>query len=282
MKILVTGSNGMLGQDLMPVLREDHDTISFPKEKLDVTRKDNAHKAILETNPDLVINCAAYTNVDGAEEEIYKAFSVNGIGVQNLALACEKIGIPICHISTDYVFDGMKIAPYTPFDNTNPINRYGESKLAGEKYIQWITNRFYIIRTSWLYGKGGKNFVSTIRRTLKEQPVVRVVHDQTGSPTSTVMLSHAIKSLIETGAYGIYHFTDETDGGISWYDFARTVAEYTDSDTKIIPITTAEFPRPAKRPAYSVLDTGIYYMVTGKEPVGWREPLKDYLKLSIT
>lgn len=282
MKILVTGSNGMLGQDLMPVLREDHDTISFPKEKLDVTRKDNALKAILETDPDLVINCAAYTNVDGAEEERYKAFSVNGIGVQNLALACEKIGIPICHISTDYVFDGSKRTPYTPFDNTNPVNRYGESKLAGEKYIQWITNRFYIIRTSWLYGKGGKNFVSTIRRTLKEQPVVRVVHDQTGSPTSTVMLSHAIKSLIETGAYGIYHFTDETDGGISWYDFARAVAEYTDSDTRIIPITTAEFPRPAKRPAYSVLDTGIYYMVTGKEPVGWREPLKDYLKLSIT
>lgn len=282
MKILVTGSNGMLGQDLMPVLSEDHDAIPFPIEKLDVTRKDNAHKAILETNPDLVINCAAYTNVDGAEEERYKAFSVNGIGVQNLALACEKIGIPICHISTDYVFDGMKRTPYTPFDNTNPINRYGESKLAGEKYIQWITNRFYIIRTSWLYGKGGKNFVSTIRRTLKEQSVVRVVHDQTGSPTSTVMLSHAIKSLIETGAYGIYHFTDETNGGISWYDFAREVAEYTDSDTRIIPITTAEFPRPAKRPAYSVLDTGIYYMVTGKEPVGWREPLKDYLKLSIT
>ncbi len=282
MKILVTGSDGMLGQDLMSVLRENHEVIPFPKERLDITKIDNAHKALLETNPDLLINCAAYTNVDGAEEERYKAFSVNGIGVQNLALACEKIGIPICHISTDYVFDGTKRTPYTPFDNTNPINRYGESKLAGEKYIQWITNRFYIIRTSWLYGKGGKNFVSTIRRTLKEQSVVRVVHDQTGSPTSTVMLSQAIKNLIGTGAYGIYHFTDETDGGISWYDFARKVAEYTDSDTRIIPITTAEFPRPAKRPAYSVLDTGIYYMVTGKEPVGWKEPLKDYLKLSIT
>ncbi|MEK6673744.1 MAG: dTDP-4-dehydrorhamnose reductase [Nitrospirota bacterium] len=281
MKILVTGSNGMLGQDLIPILKENHEAIPFPKYKLDITKIDSAHKAVLETNPDLVINCAAYTNVDGAENETYKAFSVNGTGVQNLALACEEMGIPICHISTDYVFDGGKRTPYTPFDNTNPINRYGESKLAGEKYIQWITNRFYIIRTSWLYGKGGKNFVSTIRRTLKEQSVVRVVHDQTGSPTSTVMLSHAIKSLIETGAYGIYHYTDETDGGISWYDFARAVADYTGSDTELVPITTEEFPRPAKRPAYSVLDTGIFYMVTGQEPVGWKEPLKDYLKLSI-
>lgn len=276
MKILVTGSKGMLAHDLIPILKETHEVIAFSREDLDTTLRDRVSQIIKDTSPDLVINCAAYTNVDKAEKEREKAFLVNGISVQNLALVCHNKNIPLCHISTDYVFDGEKGRPYTPFDNTNPINTYGESKLAGEKYIQWLMNRFYIVRTSWLYGRGGNNFVSSILRIAKEQPL-RVVEDQIGSPTSTVSLSHAIRSLIHSGAYGIYHFTDETNGGISWYDFAKEIIRLSGYNTNVVPIKTDEFLRPAKRPRYTVLATWSFSAVTGRIPVNWKEALKDYL-----
>jgi len=277
MKILVTGSRGMLAHDLILILREAHEVFAFSRETLDITRRGQVYNAIKETEPDLVINCAAYTAVDRAEEDREKAFLINGIGVQNLALVCSDSTIPLCHISTDYVFDGKKAAPYTPFDSTNPLNVYGESKLAGEKYIQWIMNRFYIVRTSWLYGRAGNNFVETVIRLAKEQPVIRVVNDQIGSPTSTVTLAHAIKRLIETGACGIYHYTDDTGKGISWYDFAREVVGILGLNTEVVPITSEEFPRPAKRPGYSVLDTGLFSMVTGHSAISWKDALKDYL-----
>ncbi|MBI4710681.1 MAG: NAD(P)-dependent oxidoreductase, partial [Nitrospirae bacterium] len=159
MKIIITGSNSMLAQDLIPLLKKDHEVKSFSRQELDITKKDIAAKIIKSNEPEVVINCAAFTNVDKAEKERDKAFLVNGTGVQNLALLCADAGIPLCHISTDYVFDGKKKKPYTPFDNPSPINAYGESKLAGEKYVQWILNKFYIVRTSWLYGRGGSNFV---------------------------------------------------------------------------------------------------------------------------
>lgn len=278
MKVLVTGSNSMLAQDLIPVLKERNDVAAFSREDLDITGRGNVYEAIKSSAPDLVINCSAYTNVDKAEEEREKAFLINGIGVQNISLICSDGGIPLCHISTDYVFDGKKQTPYTPFDNTNPINVYGESKLAGERYIEWITNRFYIIRTSWLYGRGGNNFVSTMLRLAKEKTEIPVVKDQAGSPTSTVSLSRAIDALIKTGAYGIYHFTDETGGGISWHDFALEIMGLSGLKTKVVPITADEFPRPAKRPEYSVLDTETFSMATGYYPKNWRDSLRDYLK----
>jgi dTDP-4-dehydrorhamnose reductase len=277
MKILIAGAGGMLGHDLIPVLKERHEAVSRTREKLDITVRDHVYRSVREISPDIVINCAAYTQVDKAEEEWEKAFLVNGIGVQNLALACRDGDIPLCHISTDYVFDGEKESPYSPFDNTHPINVYGESKLAGEKYIQWLTNKFYVIRTSWLYGKGGNNFVSTILKLSEERPEIRVVKDQIGSPTSTVSLSHAVKNLIETGAYGIYHFTDKTDGGISWFDFAREIVKLSGHNTEIVPITTDEFPRPARRPRRSFLDTGLFSLVTGHKPEDWQKVLKNYL-----
>lgn len=277
MKILVTGSKGMLAHDLVPILEEVHEVIAPPEDDLDITVRDKVSRITKETSPDVVINCAAYTKVDKAEEERSRAFLINGTGVQNLALVCHDGGIPLCHISTDYVFDGKKGKPYTPFDNTNPINTYGESKLAGEKYIQWLTNRFYIVRTSWLYGRGGSNFVSTILRIAKEQKMIRVVKDQIGSPTSTVSLSHAIKSLVDSGAYGIHHFTDETNGGISWYDFAKEIIRLSGLKTEVIPITTYEFPRPAKRPIYAVLDTLSLSEITGYTPVNWKDALKAFL-----
>ncbi len=277
MKILVTGARGMLASDLIPILRKGSEVIAPAEEDLDITRKEIVYSILEESSPDIVINCAAYTQVDKAEEERDKAYLVNGIGVQNIALACQDKGVPLCHISTDYVFDGTKAGPYTPFDNTNPINIYGESKLAGEKYIQWIMNRFYIIRTSWLYGKAGNNFVATMLRLAKEKPEIRVVKDQTGSPTNTVSLSIAIEKLISTGSYGIYHFTDKTQSGISWFDFAEEIFHQSGFKTRVVPIATAEFPRPARRPANSVLDTSLYSLVTGHETKDWREALKEYL-----
>jgi dTDP-4-dehydrorhamnose reductase len=279
MKILVTGSKGMLAQDLIPVLKESHEVFAPPEEELDIIKRDVLYHSLNTTLPDFVVNCAAYTNVDKAEEERGKAFLVNGIGVQNIALVCAEAGVPLCHISTDYVFDGENNKPYTPFDNTHPINTYGESKLAGEKYIQWILKKFSIIRTSWLYGIRGSNFVLTILRLAKERPVIKVVNDQIGSPTSTVTLSQGLKKVIESGAYGIYHITDETDEGISWFDFAKEIIRISGFKTEIIPITTEEYPRPAKRPRYSVLDMEMTRLATGFNPVDWKVALNQIMQL---
>jgi len=276
MKILVTGAKGMLAHDLIPILGERHEVFSPAEEDLDITKKDVLYRALKNSLPDIVINCAAYTQVDKAEEERNKAFLVNGIGVQNLALVCNDDNIPLCHISTDYVFDGEKKIPYTPFDHTNPINTYGESKLAGEKYIEWAMTRFYIIRTSWLYGKAGNNFVSTILRLSKEKQQLRVVDDQRGSPTSTMSLARGIAAIISTGAYGIHHFTDETDGGISWYDFAKEIVRLSGSPAAVIPVTSDAFPRPARRPPHSVLDTSLFILATGQRPTDWKEALRNY------
>ena len=187
----------MLARDLIPVLKENNEVMPLSKQEMDITQKDAVIKNIKSNAPDMVINCAAYTKVDTAEEEKDRAFQVNGIGVQNLAVVCAEMQIPLCHISTDYVFDGRKNKPYTPFDAANPLNIYGESKLAGEKYIQWILNKFYIVRTSGLYGRGDNNFVMTILRLAKERRTMKVVTDQICSPTSTANLAAGIKNLLK-------------------------------------------------------------------------------------
>lgn len=277
MKIIVTGSKGMLAQDLIPILKAGHVVMPFSKMEMDITQKKVVFEKITANEPDIVINCAAYTNVDKAEEEREKAFLINAIGVQNLALVCAEIQIPLCHISTDYVFDGQKNRPYTPFDNTNPLNFYGESKLAGERYIQWILDKFYIVRTSGLYGMGGNNFVFTIIKLAKEHLRVKVVKDQIGSPTFTANLSYGIKKLIETGSYGIYHITDDSGDGISWFDYAKEILAFSGINAEVIPVTSEEFPRPAKRPAYSVLSTEIMRLVTGYIPEKREIALKRFI-----
>jgi dTDP-4-dehydrorhamnose reductase len=277
MKVLITGAKGMLAHSLIPILREKHTVIPLPREELDITERHCVYKTIKDTLPNIVINCAAYTKVDKAEEEREKAFLINGTGVQNLALACAEKGIPLVHISTDYIFDGEKKTPYTPFDIPNPLNVYGQSKLAGERYIQWITNKFYIIRTSWLYGEGGNNFVSAILKKAREQSTIRVVKDQIGSPTYTTSLSNSIKRLIESGAYGIYHITDETDGGISWSDFAKEIISLLGLKTEVIPVPTEEFPTPARRPKYSVLDTQMARLSLKINLPFWRDELQKFL-----
>ncbi|MDP3260718.1 MAG: dTDP-4-dehydrorhamnose reductase [Thermodesulfovibrionales bacterium] len=277
MKILVTGSEGMLAQDLKSVLGENNEIIPLSRQKMDITQKDAVIKNIKSNAPDMVINCAAYTKVDTAEEEKDRAFQVNGIGVQNVAVACAEMQIPLCHISTDYVFDGRKKKPYTPFDAANPLNIYGESKLAGEKYIQWIMNKFYIVRTSGLYGRGDNNFVMTILRLAKERRTMKVVTDQICSPTSTANLAAGIKKLIECGSFGIYHITDDSGDGISWFDYAREIVSMAGISTEIIPVTSEEFPRPAKRPAYSVLDTEITRLAINYTPEKREVALRKFL-----
>ncbi|MFA5847257.1 MAG: dTDP-4-dehydrorhamnose reductase [Thermodesulfovibrionales bacterium] len=283
MKILITGSKGMLAQDLIPLLKEGHEVISFSRQEMDITQKDVMLKNIKSAAPEIVINCAAYANVDKAEAagERDRVFMTNAIGVQNLAVACAEMRIPLCHISTDYVFDGRKGRPYTPFDNTNPLSVYGESKLAGEKYIQWISDKFYIVRTSGLYGRGDNNFVSTILKLAREHSMVKVVTDQIGSPTSTVSLSAGIKKLIESGNFGIYHIADDSGNGISWFDYAREIISTAGIKAEIIPVTSDEFPRPARRPAYSVLDTEIMRLATGYAPEKREVALKKFLAGSI-
>lgn len=263
MKILITGSKGMLAQDLIPVLQESHKVIPFSEHEMDIIQKDVVLKNIKGIAPDILINCAAYTNVDKAEEEKDIAFQVNAVGVQNLAIACAEMNIPLCHISTDYVFDGKKNKPYTPFDQTDPLNAYGHSKLAGEKYIQWILNRFYIVRTSGLYGKGGSNFVYAILKLAREQSRLKIVTDQIGSPTSTLTVSAGIKNLIESGNFGIYHIADDSGNGISWFDYAKEIISIAGISAEIIPVTSEEFSRPAKRPAYSALSTEVLRLSTG-------------------
>ena len=277
MKLIVLGSKGMLARDLIPMLTEEHATFPFDQDQVDITDKKRVFDVIGSMKPDLVVNCAAYNQVDQAETDHDAAFGVNADGVQHLALACEEFGSVLCHFSTDYVFDGKSTQPYQPDDQPNPISLYGESKWAGEVVIQSILNRYYLIRTSSLYGKHGPNFVYTILRLAKEKKVLRVVQDQIMSPTWTMNLAQGVMKLIHSDNFGVYHLTDRTDGGISWFEFAKEILKLKGINKEIKPTTSEEFKRPAKRPAYSVLDTTLFTQRSGYEPMAWQESLKQFM-----
>ncbi len=278
MNILVTGAKGMLGKDLSSVLKKaNHDVLETDIEELDITQIDKVYEIVKTLKPEIIINCAAYTQVDKAEQEPEKAFLTNGAGVQNLALVCKDFSIDLLHISTDYVFDGEKKRPYTPFDSPNPINIYGLSKLAGEKYLQWLRDKFYIIRTSWLYGKNGPNFVFSILKSVQTRKEIKVVNDQIGSPTWTVTLSLAISEIIGIKKYGIYHITDNTDHGISWFSFAQEIIKLSGSKAKVVPCKTEEYPQPARRPRNSVLDLTMTKLIFKINIPAWRESLKNFI-----
>ncbi|RMG70908.1 MAG: dTDP-4-dehydrorhamnose reductase [Nitrospirae bacterium] len=279
MRVLVTGAQGMLGTDLVRLLKnEGLDVYAFGHKALDITNRDSTISTVKEIKPQVVINCAAYTRVDDAETHRDEAFGVNALGVQNLAIASQEAGSELCHVSTDYVFSGDAERPYTPFDLTSPVNFYGLSKLAGEQYIRDILSRYYIVRTSWLYGVGGKNFVKTILRLASERDELRVVSDQIGSPTWTVTLARGILSTVRSGVYGVHHVTDRTEGGISWYDFACEIIARRGLKTRVTPIETSEFPTAARRPKYSVLDTFFTEVSTGFQPPDWKDSLYECLK----
>lgn len=269
-KILVTGADGMLGQDLCPILEKyNYNVIKTDIKTLDITDFDTAQTVINAHSPDMIIHCAAYTNVDKAEEDFETAKQINSTGTENLAQICNTKDLPILYISTDYVFDGTKQTPYTPDDEPNPINNYGLTKYYGEQAIQKFCKKYYIIRTSWLYGIHGKNFVETML-SLAAKPELKVVNDQIGCPTWTVDLSNGIIKLLKNEIYGIFHIC--SSGETTWYGFAKEIFNQCKLEVNLKPCTTEEFPRPAKRPKYSVMDNA---NICGD----WKNGLQNYLKL---
>lgn len=259
-KTLIIGASGMLGSDLCKVFPE---AVKLTHKELDITNRENVIDCIRKKKPDVVINAAAYTNVDGCEDKQELAFQVNGYGPGYIAEACSILGAKLVHFSTDYVFDGSK-KEYVESDVPNPINVYGYSKLLGENKIIENIDDYRIIRISWLFGFHGKNFVETMLRLSREMNTVKVVNDQFGKPTYTMDLANRVKEIIEL-APGIYHITNE--GICSWCEFASSIID------NAIPCTSEEFPRKAKRPRYSVL------VNTKTKPMRhWKEALKGYLK----
>lgn len=269
MKILVTGANGMLGQDLCPILEDNgFEVFKTDIHNLDIIDIESCEKTISEIQPQFVIHCAAYTNVDKAEEELDIARKINVQGTENIAKICSKYNIKLVYISTDYIFDGKKTTPYTTHDKPNPINHYGLTKLQGENIIKNICQKFYIIRTSWLYGHHGKNFVETML-SMKDNEEIKVVNDQIGCPTWTVELANAIIETIKNKSYGTYQICGS--GVASWYDFAKEIFEQEGLKVNLKPCSSEEYPRLAKRPKYSA-------MANNNSCRDWKFALGDYLK----
>jgi len=266
MVVLVTGGSGQLGQSLQFVA-DKYPQIQFhflSFSELNIADKENCIARFSELKPDYCINAAAYTAVDNAESETEKAHLINVQGAKNLAKTCQEFDATLIHISTDFVFDGNKNTPYTEEDLTNPTSVYGQTKLGGEKEIQAIWEKHFIIRTSWLYSQFANNFMKTMIRLGKEKDALSVVSDQIGTPTNAVDLAQAIVKIIEKSEnlkaqafelkslYGIYHFSNE--GQCSWYDFAKEIFDINGIEIDLKPIPTSSYPTPAKRPGYSVLD----------------------------
>jgi dTDP-4-dehydrorhamnose reductase len=277
MKILLLGHKGMLGSDLLTQMRLHHEVVGMDQEEIDITSAADCAKAIEDTAPQIIINAAAYTNVDGCETAKEECFAVNAEAVKNIADTCRNKNIRIVHFSTDYVFNGSGSAPYKEDDNCDPINTYGASKLAGEKYLQSLAKNYIIIRTAWLYGANGKNFVRTILEKAKTTPKLTVVDDQVGSPTSTKDLAAAVDHLIEKNAQGIFHVTNR--GSCSWYQFAvKILQEAGLDDVEVSPIKSDQLVRAAKRPANSVMSMQKFIAITGKAMQPWQLGLQDYLE----
>ena len=276
MKILVSGSKGMLGTDLVRVLASAHAVTGVDLDELDITDRGQVEDHLAAVSPDVVINAAAYTDVDGSEQQEEAAFRVNADGASHLALACRAGKIRLIHVSTDYVFDGRKQGPYVEEDPPNPMGVYGRSKWAGETKIREILPEACLIRTAWLYGKVGKNFVKAILEQADRKKRLRVVDDQRGSPTYTLDLAGALRSAAETGLTGTYHVTNR--GSCSWFEFARKILELAEKrGVELERISTEALGRPAPRPANSVLDCAKFEKATGMRLRGWQEALRDYL-----
>lgn len=275
MRMVVIGSKGMLGTDLATACKAaDNKTIGYDIDEFDITDFKNVRDNLPPA--DWVINCAAYTRVDEAQSRRDLAYAVNSEGARNLAHACSKKRVKLVHVSTDYVFDGSRGRPYAEADQTNPVNIYGASKLAGEKAVRGEGGHYLIVRTQSLFGKNGPNFVRTIRKKLvHEAGPIRVVVDQVTSPTYTKHLADAILRLINRNAKGIVHVA--ASRACSWFAFAQAIAKALGSDTTIEPTTTEALALPAVRPPYSVLDSRKYRTLTGHVMPTWEQGLAEYL-----
>lgn len=252
MKILLTGAGGQLGRSLQAVLGA-HEVTPADRARLDITSLPDVRAAVRAVSPDAVINAAAFNEVDRAESDAEPAVRGNIMGPRNLALATADQGIPLVHVSTDYVFDGEAKVPYDEGTRPNPLSVYGATKLAGEEAVRAMNPRSFLVRTAWLYHPEGRNFPNTLLRLGVSEPKVRVVDDQQGSPTYAPHLAQAIARLIETDAWGTYHFAGS--GGTSWFGLTKALFALCGLNTPIEPVSTAAFPRPAPRPRYSVLTT---------------------------
>lgn len=276
MRILLTGAGGMLGQALRAHLSLEHEVIPLDHAGLEITDLGATRMALARSRPEVVVHAGAWTDVDGCELDPDRSFRVNALGSRNVAVACQEVGAGCCYLSTDYVFDGGKSGPYIEFDAPNPISCYGASKLAGERYVQTLTPRHWIVRSSWLFGPGGKNFVKTILTRARRAEALRVVDDQQGSPTYTHDLVHAIARLIRGPHYGVWHVTNS--GTCSWYQLAATALNITGlSGACLQPIDSGALERPATRPRNSVLRNYCWELEGWPPRRPWREALREYL-----
>ncbi len=276
MRILITGSKGQLGKAAVQILQADHYLYAWDVEDLDFNYGVKTFDKIIELNPDLILHCGAYTDVSGCELNPEKAFQVNSLGTRNIAIAAANCDATMVFVSTDYVFDGRKEKEYLEFDRTNPLNVYGRAKLAGEELVKSLLQKYYIIRTSWLFSNSGKNFVKTILRLAREKEELVVVHDQIGTPTFAKDLAQAIKVIISKPFYGTYHVANK--GFCSWYEFAREIIRLTDVDIYVKPINSAEYGDIVHRPKYSVLRNFNLEMTYGYQMRDWRIALEECLQ----
>jgi dTDP-4-dehydrorhamnose reductase len=275
-KVLITGAKGQLGYDLCNILAMDFNIIPTDLDELDITNPDDVVSNFTLHEPDIVIHAAAFTDVDGSESHQEEAFKINAMGTQNVALACQEFHSRMVYISTDYVFDGSLRIPLREYHKTNPLNVYGESKVLGEQIVQHLVMRHFILRTSWLFGTQGKNFPKTMLRLGMEKKEIGIIDDQWGCPTFSRDLAHAIAHLINSPFYGTYHVSNQ--GETTWCRFAQKIFELSGLDVKVKPLTTEEYPRPAKRPAWSVLD-GFVWKVRGFPILrSWEKALEDFLE----
>lgn len=288
MKILITGSKGQLGNELKSILSSgkseigkideaynNSEVVYADVDELDITDLEKVRKFINELKPDILINCAAKTDVDNCEENYIASMKINAIGPRNLAICCENVGCKLVHVSTDYVFGGNSNKPYCEWDLCNPLGIYGKSKFLGERYVIENCRKHFIVRTSWLYGYVGKNFVKTMINLMNKLEVVKVVNDQVGNPTNANDLAYHILEIALTDEYGLYHCTGE--GECSWFDFACKIQEYGKYNCKVVPCTSEEFKTPTKRPSYSSLRNLMLESTIGNKMRPWDEALRSYI-----
>ncbi len=276
-KIIVTGCNGQLGRAVNKLYANDghYELVNTDVGELDITNIDEVMSFVREVKPYAIINCAAHTGVDACETEGDKAYRINAIGPRNLSIAATETNAKLIHISTDYVFDGKGTRPYTEFDAVGPQGMYGRTKLAGENFVREFADRYFIIRTAWLYGDG-KNFVKTMLRLSETNDKVRVVKDQVGSPTSAEELAKAIAFLLPTENYGLFHGTCE--GDCSWAEFTEEIFRLAGKKTVVEPITTEEFGAKAPRPAYSILENYMFKLTSDFMFADWHDAIAKYMK----
>jgi dTDP-4-dehydrorhamnose reductase len=288
MKLLITGAKGQLGTQLINILKnmkselgpinsayKNIEVVGIDIDDLDISNLIQVREYLNKIKPDVIINSAAFTNVDGCEANIDLAFKANSLGPRNLAIVSEEIGAKLLHISTDYIFSGVGTVPYKEYDLPDPQSVYGKTKLQGEEYVKQFSSKYFIIRTAWLYGYNGNNFVKTIMKAAKEKGKLEVVDDQRGNPTNAEDLAHHLIKLALSEEYGVYHCTGT--GECTWYDFAVKIVEFAKIDCTVTPTKSDKINRTAKRPAFSSLDNMMLRCTVGDGMRQWEEALKVFI-----